>query len=249
MHLSELRLKEIGQICDDFLEPIKSLGNNLTYLDISSPGEPDALSTEAFVSLMSVVCGNLIHLDLSGNVLLSDGFLYQGLKPFARKLAHLVLSDLPDLTDAGVAKFFDTWAKRQDEREEGRDVNPPLVSLDLSRCHELSGLALASVLQHSGGALENLSINGWKSTPQRILAMIGENAPKLQTLDIGWCREVDDWVLKEVMEHCKHIKDVKVWGCQRITEMCLRKVLRTQRLFKASELTYYIYSVVYHYKA
>ncbi|KAI0339480.1 RNI-like protein [Trametopsis cervina] len=217
--MKELRLKEIGQMSDDFISQLKTLGGQLTYLDLSYPGDPEALSTEALVGLMESIGQNLLHLDLSGNVLLSDGFLYQGLKPNMRNLKTLVLSGLPDLTDAGVAEFFDTW----EETVEDGSPNPPLISADFSRCHELAGLALTSLLKHSGPMLEELNINGWKATPQKILADIAKNAPKLMKLDIGWCREADDWVIKELMERCTHISDVKVWGCQRVTESCPRK--------------------------
>lgn len=218
--LRELRLKEIGKMCDEFLTHIQTLGPQLTYLDLSYPGIPDALSTEALVDLMSAVGAHLNHLDLSGNLQLSDGFLYQGLKPHARQLQTLSLSGARDLTDAGVAEFFDTW---EAAAEDGLP-NPPLASVDFSRCHHLSGLALTAMLKHSGPALENVNINGWKATPQVVLASIAKKAPKLKQLDIGWCREADDWVLKALMERCTHLETVKIWGCQRITEICPRRV-------------------------
>ena len=220
--LKELRLREIDQLSEDFLTHIETLGDSLTFLDISNPGESEALSTESLSDLMSHVCENLTHLDFSGNVLLSDGFLYQGLKPHARKLHSLILSGLPDLSDAGVAEFFDTWNAAADENDEA--PNPPLTVLDMSRCQSLSGLALAAALKHSAAGLEELSINGWRATPQEVLMEIGQKAKKLSKLDIGWCREADDWVVKEIMDNCKSMQEVKVWGCQRISERCPRRV-------------------------
>lgn len=233
--LRELRLKEIGKMCDEFLVHIGTLGQQLTYLDLSSPGLPDALSTEALVDLMAAAGTNLIHLDLSGNVQLSDGFLYQGLKPHARQLHTLILSGVHDVTDAGVAEFFDTW----EAAAQPSPPNPPLVQIDFSRCPHLSGLALAALLKHSGPALEDLNVNGWKATPQDILASIAEKAPRLKRLDIGWCREADDWVLKGIMTRCERIEEVKVWGCQRITEMCPRKVCHTR-------VTTYVHIMPHH---
>lgn len=219
-NLTELRLKEIGLISDEFLPYIGQLGGQLTYLDLSAPGDPKALTEEALVTLMEAVCGNLEYLNLSGNTEITDGFLFRGLKPYAKKLTTLVLSGTPELTDAGVSEFFDTWGAAQDP------PNPPLVSIDLSRNHELSGGGLAALLTHSGAMLEELSINGWRVTPQKVLQTIGEGAPRLKKLDIGWCREVDDWVVKDVMEYCSQIDEVKVYGCQRLTERCPRKVCR-----------------------
>ncbi|KAJ3554125.1 hypothetical protein NM688_g3267 [Phlebia brevispora] len=216
-NMSELRLKEIGQMSDDFLTFIGQLRGQLTYLDLSYPGVPDALTEEAVITLMEAVCSNLEHLDLSGNTQLTDGFLYHGLKPYARRLSTLVMSNVHELTDAGVAEFFDTWNTAVDP------PNPPLVSIDFSRDQELSGKALASLLAHSGKALEQLNINGWRATPEKVLITIGRNAPLLKKLDIGWCRETDDWVIKDVVENCEKIGEIKVFGCQRLTERCPRK--------------------------
>ena len=48
--LKELRLKEVGKLCDEFLECLKSLGGQLTYLDLSYPGTADALSERALIN-------------------------------------------------------------------------------------------------------------------------------------------------------------------------------------------------------
>ena len=216
--LRELRLKEIGEMNDEFLEYLNRLSGKLTYLDISDPGHPEALSNDALVDMMAAIGRNLEHLDLSGNTLLLDGFLYQGLKPHARRLHTLVLSNTPELTDAGVAEFFDTWAGAVDE------PNPPLAIIDMSRNHELSGKALSSLLKHSGEALEDLNINGWKATPEEDLGKIGSMTPKLMKVNLGWCREATDWTVKALLENCSCLQEVKVWGCQRVTERCPRKV-------------------------
>lgn len=216
--LSELRLKEIGLMSDEYLSYIAKLGGQLTYLDLSDPGNPEALTEGAVITLMEAVCGSLTYLNLSGNIQLAEGLLFQGIKPHARRLTSLVLSNLYELSDAVVAEFFDTW------RDAAEPANPPLHSLDLSRNHELSGKALVSILKHSGTMLESLSINGWKETPQEDLMKIGGSTPQLKRLDIGWCREVDDWVIKEVVDKCGKIEEIKVFGCQRLTEKCPRKV-------------------------
>ncbi|CAL1703119.1 unnamed protein product [Somion occarium] len=217
-NIKELRLNEIGKMDDAILNEIKQYGEQLTYLEIAYPGVPEALSDDVVVDLMSAVGASLKHLNLSNNVNLTDGFLFQGLKPHARQLSTLVLANLPELTDAGVAEFFDTWkAAVQDH------PNRALVNLDLSRNHELSDKALISLLKHSKKSLTNLNINGWKTTSQEVLKGIARQCPRLQKLDISWCREVDDWVIKELVEKCDKIQEVKVWGCQRLSLQCPRK--------------------------
>ncbi|EKM54908.1 uncharacterized protein PHACADRAFT_259073 [Phanerochaete carnosa HHB-10118-sp] len=215
--LTELRLKEVGQLDEDFLPHIKKLAGQLTHLDLSAPGEPEALSCDALTDLVAAVGAGLRHLDLSGHVLLDDGFLFQGIKPHARCLEALVLSHTPELTDAGVAEFFDTWSAA------AHPPNPPLVLLDMNRNHELAGKALEALLRHSGNALETLNINGWKAAPEDMLNILGKKARRLRRVDLGWCREVTDWTIKALVERCKSLEEVKVWGCQRITANCPRK--------------------------
>lgn len=216
--MKELCLKEIGQMHDTFLECLKSYNDQLTRLEISYPGTPDALTENALIDLLRVVGKNLTHLDLSHNVNLTDAFLYQGLKPYTQNLDTIVLADLPGLTDAGVAEFFDTWKGATEL------PNPPLVEANFRRCSELSDKALASLLRHSGKELTNLNINQWRTTSQDVLKKIGSACPKLQKLDIGWCRETDDWVVQEIMNKCENIQEIEAWGCQRLTVQCPRKV-------------------------
>lgn len=233
-NLTELRLKEIGLMSDEFLEQVQRF-RNLEYLDISYPGRPDALSEPALIDLMAALCDGLTHLNLSNNLNISDSFLLEGIKPHAKNLSTLILVNTPDLTDAGVAEFFSTWGavtkpKRSRKAAPAAETNPPLVELDLSRNHELGSKALESLLKHSGKTLTQLSINGWRTVSQDALKLLAKHCEELTHLDIGWCREVDDWVIQDLMEKCGKMRDLKVWGCQRVTGNCPRKVSCLARL-------------------
>lgn len=220
--LKELRLKEVGKMQDAMLEHLKPLAGRLVSLDLSYPGDPEALSENALIELMSAVGGSLTHLNLSGNVEIGDNFLFKGLKPHVKQLGSLKLADTPDLTDAGMVEFFDTWAVAAEK--EGHVPNPPLSVVDFSRNHQLAGDALLALLNHSGASLTILNINGWKAASQDALTKISECGRDLRHLDIGWCRETDDWVIKNLLEKCERIREINVWGCQRLTEKCPRKV-------------------------
>ena len=210
--LKELRLKDVGKMSDEFLECLKPLGGQLTHLELSSPGTADALSDKALVELLEAVGDGLEHLDLSGNIDITDALLFQGVKPYVLHATSLVLANTPELTDAGVAEFFQTWKAT------------PLSSLDMSRNHELGDKALSALLAHSGVGLTCLNINGWKDVSEESLKLIPRHATGLQRLDVGWCRSVDDWLVKSVLEECGEIEEVKVWGCSRLTAHCARKV-------------------------
>jgi DNA repair protein RAD7 len=217
--LQEVRLKEVGKIDDKFLRPLKKLTGGLRVLDLSDPGT--SLSDEALIELMSIVGPTLTHLNLSRHILLTDVFLEEGLKPYTRVLTSLTLSNVPELTDDGVADFFNAWG---DAASETGKPNPPLTALDLSRNFALSSAALCALLEHSGSALQRLDINGWKSTTEAALNGIPDVAKGMRWLDVGWCREVDDFVMKRLMDGCERLLEVKVWGCNRVTDRCPRKV-------------------------
>jgi DNA repair protein RAD7 len=216
--LKEIRLEAIGKMDDGFVTSLKELKGHLSSLDLSYPGA--SLSEDALIGLMQVVGPTLTHLNLSGHDLITDAFLLEGIKPHTRTLKSLVLSDIPELTDEGVADFFSTWG----EVAMSDNVNPPLASLDISRNQQLSSEALTAVLAHSGSALHYLNINGWKSTSEDALNEIAKYAVSLRSLDAGWCREVNDFVVKELMAQCEFLKEVKVWGCNRLSDHCPRKV-------------------------
>jgi len=242
-----LRLKEIGNLSDEFLEELSTLsegGSKLTYLDLSDPGK--SCGEEAMINLLSAIGQQLTHLNVSNHIFLTDDFLMEGIQPHTEALDTLILNNLPDLTDEGVATFFKAW-----------DNNPALSHLDLSRNHSLADLALGAVLDHSGEKLEELNINGWKDLEEEVLVTFAVKAPELRKVDVGWVREMTDFVVKawvdgapqhldenkdeddpdaiigevvSLVGGCRKLEEVKVWGCNRITSNCPRKVSMTSSI-------------------
>ena len=218
--MKELRLCMVGEMKDDFLHEIAKLRQGLWFLDLSDPTE--SCSEAAMIDLISAVGKNLTHLSLSKHVHLTNIFLTRGLQLHTGHLESLTLSNLPELTDAGVAEFFNEWK------------NQPLLALDMSGHENLASIALQAILKHSGRSLERLSINGWKDVGNDELVLIGQVSTEMKKLDVGWCRAVDDFVLKgwihgEIVQGvvqggCKNLEEVKVWGCNKVTAACSRKV-------------------------
>lgn len=211
--LAELRLREVGKMCDDFMEILESSGPGLTRLDLAYPGNTELVGEMAVMSLVKKLGPTLKHLDLSGITTITDEFFLHCLKDHAPNLESLTMADLEELTDEKIGQFFSEWKK-----------NPGLTSVDLSRNHTLSSLALNGVLQHSGPQLELLNINGWKATSNESLNMIAELATGLSKIDVGWCREVDDFALVKIQEECDNLKDLSCWGCNRVTPAARRRV-------------------------
>ncbi|EJU05901.1 RNI-like protein [Dacryopinax primogenitus] len=212
-NLTELRLRRVGQLADPWLILLYPL-KNLTMLDLSDPSLgslPISLTDEPIINLLTNIGANLEHLDLSGHELVTDNMLIMGIAPHTPKLQRLKLVELPNLTDEGVAAFFNAL------------VAPPLHWLDISRNSELGDKALTALLDHSGAGLTHLNINQFKEASTEVLMQISDKAKRLQVVDVGFCRGVDDFVVKGLQDECGDLKEIKVYGCNHITENCPKK--------------------------
>ena len=213
-HLAELRLAEIGNL-SAFTPHIATL-SHLTALELSYPPpaqQQHSLNDEAAQALLRAVGGTLRRLDLSGNEELTDATLLDGVLAHVAGLESLALADVPLVTDQGVAELFNSWT-----------ANPPLEFLDLSRNHLPSSAALAAVLSHSASGLRELRINSWRETSNAALLELGTRGLGLVKVDLGWCRGVDDFVIKGLLDGCERLEEIRCYGCNRVTENCPRKV-------------------------
>jgi DNA repair protein RAD7 len=222
VNLKELRLSEFIEMKDSWLEGIAQF-TGLTSLDLSSDRSGRiSLTSQAVVELLKAVGQNLTLLNLDGNEELDDTVLTEGIALYCAVLENLSLSLLPLLTDEGVAALF-TALPRTNE----------LASLNFSRCHEAGSLALRAMLKHSKDTLQSLNINGCKETDEDALSLIGQAAPKLTDLDVGWCRNVNDLVMGSFLRPKRgttNLKTINCFGCNRITQNC-PKMVRLHHIF------------------
>lgn len=208
--LTELRLSEVGRLEDDWLPHIGRF-SNLTSLDLSYPST--SLHDEPLTNLLETIGTNLRHLNLSGHEELTDATLLDGILAYTKSLVSLSLANLPLITDQGISELFNSWKE-----------NPPLEHLNLSRIHLAQTNALLSVLAHSGKGLKELVLNGWKDTSNEALLKLGEQLPQLEKIDLGWCRGVDNFVMKGLLDSCENLQEIKCYGCNRVTIDCPHKV-------------------------
>ncbi len=197
-NLTELRLAEIGLLNDEGLEPLGKL-KKLTSLDLSSAGT--TISDDAVATLLSRVGKNLVSLNLSDNPELTDATL-SAIAKHCPHLRSLQLRNAIELTDEGVAEFFGALKK---------NGQPGLEAIDLGKGHDLKSKALHSLVAHSGPTVEKLSLLGWREVEKDALSELTQ-CGRLKELDLGWCRQVTDFSIKDVLEACSVIEVIKVWG-------------------------------------
>ncbi|BEJ16320.1 hypothetical protein CspHIS471_0509250 [Cutaneotrichosporon sp. HIS471] len=208
-NLRVLKLEEIGQLDSDFLVPIAKL-KKLESLAIISPGGTP-ISDAAMDELLSAIGKNLKSLDLRNNTELGDETLTSVAK-HCPKLTHLSLAHV-GLSDAAVGRFF--WALKA-------KLRPGLVHVDLEKGHGLAHEALTALIAHSGSTVRWLSLLGWRNVPADDVAALAA-CPNLAYLDIGWCRHVTDFTLKDLLDGCPALTNVRVWGCNNLTDRVPRR--------------------------
>lgn len=197
-NLSELRLSEVGLLNDDFLESISRL-QKLTLLELSSPST--SLTDEGITTLLPQIGTSLLSLDLSDNPDLTDLALLS-IAEHCPRLESLILRNLVELTDEGVAAFFTALTAKG---------HPGFEEINLEKGHDLNDSSLRALIEHSGGTVEKLSLLGWKDISTAALSTLGR-CSRLRELNLGWCRKVTDFTVKEVLESCNSIELIKVWG-------------------------------------
>ena len=231
--LEELSLREIGLMDHKFADPLCSLPP-LRVLDLAFPGI--GIDEDGWIKLMERHGSTLETLDVSKHEGFTDLVLQEGVRRYARVLLEFKLEECPNLTDEGVAQFFDDWASPistlKDTEGDDMDVdpapeevsmaflegftpNPPLRVLSLARNHKLSTAALTAAITHSAQSLTWLNVNGLHGASSEALAGL-KTATELRYLDAGWCRELDDFVMKDVATACAKLTEIKIWGCSRV---------------------------------
>lgn len=216
--LQELRMSQFGLICDEWLPTFAKL-KNLTSFDISSPGHY-SVHDDAMIALLQEIGPNLETLNISKHTALSDRVLLEGVAKHCPRIQHLVMHNMPDyafkrqedeqpdsdpkgITNEGMAKFFKAWKAAG---------HKGLVSADLHGNYMAGSEALRALIQHSGATLEYLNISGWGQVSHQALSSLGQQCKNLRSLDLGWCRELTDFGMKDILDGCDSLKAVTVWG-------------------------------------
>ncbi|WVF71311.1 hypothetical protein IAT40_006114 [Kwoniella sp. CBS 6097] len=208
-NLTELRLAEVGQLdvdCVAALHPLKKLKS----LDLSFPGS--TLSDESIIDLLAATGNTIEVLNLSDNPELTDAIL-PAIAKHCPRLQSLSLRGLVELTDGGVAAFFGSM------QAQGR---PGLTHIDFEKGHDLQDKALRALINHSGKTIEKLSLLGWRSVSKEKLNDLA-GCGQLKEVDLGWCRHVTDFTIKDILENCGNMEVIRVWGCNQLTDAVPRK--------------------------
>jgi len=218
-NLSSLRLIDIGLLDDQGLQVIASAGlAKLKDLSIANAGihngaTGEALTDAGVASLLQSVGASLERLDISQNKKLTDVVL-EAIGESCGQLTHLDLNGLRELSTKGVQELFDKF------KQSGA---PGLKHLNLSRCIKIGNEALYSILDHSARTLRVLDLNSVDELRADALERLATEAVNLEGLDLSFVRDVDDFVIKSFLDHMELLKNLSVYGNNRVSDLCPMK--------------------------
>ncbi|KAI8969167.1 hypothetical protein BDF20DRAFT_804969, partial [Mycotypha africana] len=202
-NLTSLKLAHIGQLDTDWLALIGQL-QQLNTLEIAWLSEDKCLQTKDVNDLLEAVGENLTELSIRGGPDLSDSILTVGILKNCRQLKKLTLEGCGQLTSEAFVELFSNWQE-----------NFKLTHLNIARCLLVKGEALKAIIDHSGKTLEYLNIHSLeKLTPESLEYIASES---LKSLNCGFVRSMDDFVLLKLIKNCPKLKDVQVWGCHAVS--------------------------------
>ncbi|KAI9570701.1 RNI-like protein [Boletus coccyginus] len=223
--LEELQLKEVGHLGDTFVEPLCALPP-LKFLDLSNPGA--SILEDGWVRILERHGPRLESFDPSWHEEFTDAVLENGIRKHARAISELRLEGLSSLSDEGVAHFFENWDKpfaTLDSEDSESEVevdecgtftpNPPLRTVSLARNCALSSATFTALLAHSASSLVSLNLNGLGAISSESLGQL-KDVLDVRWLDMSWCRDLDDFMMKDVVSNAPKLSEVRVWGCNRV---------------------------------
>ena len=243
--LKSLDLSSPHTSCSDdaLVQMLSTIGPGLSALNLSSH---ESITDGFLEDGLGKWTGSLERLSLTACPELTDRALSRLFDNWAGGDAEAGGTDnqqavlTPEQTDDNPVRLRNRRGRRPPQRQKKAKTivrqadapsrpNVPLVAIEMGRNHLLGSRSLLSIMRHSGSRLESLVLNGWKDVTTESLEELGNYGHELKKLDVGWCRNVDDFVLagwvgsptegseRTTDGRCLKLKDIKVWGCNRVT--------------------------------
>lgn len=199
VNLRELKLGHLNNMHSDWLTSIKEF-KKLTTLEISWCTD---LETSDVVQMLSKIGSQLTELSIRGGHKLNDKLLMQGILKYCKKLEKLNLEQCENLTAKGMISLLNAWKTRG------------LTHLNISRCLKFDDQVIKAVVRHSGPTLKHLNIHSLDLLTASGVEVLGESGAckQLTSLDCGFVRSIDDFVLKKIIDHSPELNTLFIWGC------------------------------------
>ncbi|XP_038991525.1 F-box/LRR-repeat protein fbxl-1-like [Hibiscus syriacus] len=221
-HCSLLTSAGINNLANCFESTLREL-----YLD-------ECHNIEAMVvlpALKKLKC--LEVLSMAGIPTVCDDFVIQMVEACGKNMKELVFTNCLELTDVSIKSVGKNCSK--------------LCTIDLSYlskltdkslrylangCRSINRLklirnrfsdeAIAAFLEASGSDLTELSLNNIALVGLNTALALSKCSRKLFSLDLSWCRHLNDEALGLIVDSCLSLKQLKLFGCTQLTDVFLK---------------------------
>ncbi|KAJ3057051.1 hypothetical protein HK097_001020 [Rhizophlyctis rosea] len=206
--MRELRLDSCMKLGDDEVRRVGEL-RELVELELSRLGT--GVKEESLCGLVGDVGRGLRVLSFNGYPDMTDRVLLTSIAPTCTSLRSLSLEDCESLTTEGMVEFLS-------------NLKTPtgLTKFSLWRNVHLKDEALVACLNDHRGTLEELCLNGLDELTEYGLKLVG-GCTGLKEVDLSWIRDLDDFILADILKSCKKLQKVKIYGCSKLTEQVLNQ--------------------------
>ncbi|CAK7204066.1 UV-damaged DNA-binding protein rad7 [Sporothrix eucalyptigena] len=201
---------------------VEQLGH-LPYLQHINLMTEKPVHSDVFVKLLHRIGAGLQTLSLRGATRVDNAVL-DALHHHARSLRKLRLTDTQECTDEGFVRLFEGWS------------NPPLVQVDFEKARfdepdlasigeNVDGIGLCSkgfqaLMLHSGSELRKLHLHACRHIGRDAFEEVfapGKQYPALRHIDVSFCGEVTDSVVRSMFQCCPNLNKVVTSGCMLVT--------------------------------
>ncbi|KAK0534480.1 UV-damaged DNA-binding protein rad7 [Tilletia horrida] len=214
---------------DSIIALLSKVGGTLQSLNISGN---NGLTDAVVLKGIAPHCGLLTSLACSGCDQITG-------KAFARLWtgnvtgASLGTDKGADSSNGGASQFkkrgrpskASQQASQQEESQSGQVDDSSSVQLaqtqlqriNLSRALQVDDDAIVALMQHSGGSLVEINLNSVDLLTERGLGAMVKHCKSVVTIDLSFCRALDDSHLIDLMK-IPTLQKILVWGCNRVSD-------------------------------
>ncbi|KAF8850824.1 DNA repair protein-like protein Rad7 [Acephala macrosclerotiorum] len=213
--LQRLKVAHNQKVTDPGIAHIANLPN-LKYLSLEITNPREQTTSAPYVEVINSIGAGLRTLSLSNISQLDDSVL-EAIHKKCKDLSKLRLVDNEVFTDQAFANLFAEWR------------NLPLVYLDLHKCRHidaaeprenpdgvgLGSLGFEALMAHSGQTLKHLNVHSCRHISREAFESVftaEKTYPELQTIDLSFCQQVNDFIAGSIFRSCPNLKTLKVFG-------------------------------------
>ncbi|KAL0345032.1 UNVERIFIED_CONTAM: hypothetical protein Sradi_4334500 [Sesamum radiatum] len=175
---------------------------------------------------------NLEVLSAAGISTVCDYFVSELASVHGCRMKELVLADCMELTDLSMKAIGDTCSDlravdltnlcKLTDASIGHLANGCQAIQMLKFCRNVfSDEAIAAYLDVRGALLKDLSLNNTIQVSNHTALSLARNCRNLRSLDLSWCRSLNNEALGLIVDSCSSLEVLKLFGCTQVTSVFL----------------------------